>query len=326
MLDGLTGKEQRVLIALAFCLILGLGVESFHAEGKRNVQIIDLNQAIESSVDSFQQVEIAEFVSVREQLEAQPQQLVAQAGGKIDINTASSEELQELYRVGPKTAEKIILYRDENGPFKKIEDIMNVSGIGEKTFERMKDLITVGGGSAKASTAKKTTSTAKKTTSATTSSGSKKININTASATELTQLKGVGPATAASIVEYRKANGNFKSTSDLVNVKGVGPKTVEGIKDQITISGGSSAKKATTATKSAKPAASAVSSGKSKVNINTASASELTKLSGVGPATASKIVEYREANGPFAKPEDLVNVKGIGPATVQKLLNDITVE
>ena len=59
--------------------------------------------------------------------------------GKININTAGSEELQNLDGVGPVTAEKIIEYRESNGMFKTIEDIKNVSGIGDKTFEKFKD-------------------------------------------------------------------------------------------------------------------------------------------------------------------------------------------
>jgi len=62
---------------------------------------------------------------------------------RININTADSETLQQLTGVGPATAEKIINYRNENGKFKSIEDIKNVSGIGDKTFEKFRDKITV---------------------------------------------------------------------------------------------------------------------------------------------------------------------------------------
>lgn len=62
----------------------------------------------------------------------------------ININTASSFELETLPGIGPTTAGKIITYREENGPFLSIEDIINVSGIGPGTYERIKDLITVG--------------------------------------------------------------------------------------------------------------------------------------------------------------------------------------
>jgi competence protein ComEA len=63
--------------------------------------------------------------------------------GTININTADSDTLQQLNGVGPATAQKIIDYRDQNGGFASIEDIKNVSGIGEKTFEKMKASISV---------------------------------------------------------------------------------------------------------------------------------------------------------------------------------------
>lgn len=63
--------------------------------------------------------------------------------GKININTAGPEQLDEIPGVGPSTAERIIAYREENGRFHHIEDLMNISGIGPKTFDKMKDSITV---------------------------------------------------------------------------------------------------------------------------------------------------------------------------------------
>jgi len=65
---------------------------------------------------------------------------------KVNINTASLSELQTLPRIGPKVAQRIINYRKEHGPFKRVEDIMKVRGIGERIFLRIKDLITVGKG------------------------------------------------------------------------------------------------------------------------------------------------------------------------------------
>ena len=63
--------------------------------------------------------------------------------GKVNINTADSTALQTLNGVGPATAEKIIDYRNSNGRFKKTEDLKNVSGIGDKTYEKLKDDITI---------------------------------------------------------------------------------------------------------------------------------------------------------------------------------------
>ncbi len=62
----------------------------------------------------------------------------------VNINTASIAELDTLPGIGPTTAQKIIDYREQNGPFVNIEDIVNVSGIGPASYERLKDLITVG--------------------------------------------------------------------------------------------------------------------------------------------------------------------------------------
>lgn len=64
--------------------------------------------------------------------------------GPVNINTATAAELETLSGVGPKTAEAIVEYREANGPFESIEGIMNVPGIGEGTFEKIRDEITVG--------------------------------------------------------------------------------------------------------------------------------------------------------------------------------------
>ncbi|HHY80474.1 MAG TPA: transporter [Thermoanaerobacter sp.] len=66
-----------------------------------------------------------------------------QKNEKININTATKEELQTLPGIGPVTAERIIEFRENKGSFKKIEDIMNVPRIGPKMFEQIKDKITV---------------------------------------------------------------------------------------------------------------------------------------------------------------------------------------
>jgi competence protein ComEA len=63
--------------------------------------------------------------------------------GKIDINKATSQELIKLKGIGEKYAQQIIEYREKNGKFQKIEDIMKVKGIGQKKFEAIKDHIFV---------------------------------------------------------------------------------------------------------------------------------------------------------------------------------------
>jgi competence protein ComEA len=66
-----------------------------------------------------------------------------QKGDKVNINTATAEELDTLPGVGPSIAQRIIDYRTTHGPFQSIEDIKKVKGIGDATFEELKDKITV---------------------------------------------------------------------------------------------------------------------------------------------------------------------------------------
>jgi competence protein ComEA len=62
---------------------------------------------------------------------------------KINVNTASAEELTALPGIGKSYADRIVEYREKNGPFKKVDDLLNVRGIGEKTLERIRDRVTV---------------------------------------------------------------------------------------------------------------------------------------------------------------------------------------
>jgi competence protein ComEA len=77
-------------------------------------------------------------------LSLQVQQAQETSEKKININTAPAVELQKLPRIGPKIAQRIIDFRNQNGNFKSIEEIMKVRGIGEKVFKQIKDMITVG--------------------------------------------------------------------------------------------------------------------------------------------------------------------------------------
>lgn len=61
----------------------------------------------------------------------------------VDLNMATAEQLETLPGIGVRTAERIIEYRQENGGFKKIEELMNVRGIGEQSFLKLRPLVTV---------------------------------------------------------------------------------------------------------------------------------------------------------------------------------------
>jgi len=61
----------------------------------------------------------------------------------VNINTAPASELQTLPGIGAKVAERIVEYRQKNGPFKKVEDLMNVRGVGEKNFLKLKPHVSI---------------------------------------------------------------------------------------------------------------------------------------------------------------------------------------
>ena len=64
-------------------------------------------------------------------------------GGKVNINTADETVLETLPRVGPAMAKRIVDWRTKNGRFTAVEDLMSVTGVGEKTFDQLKDLVTL---------------------------------------------------------------------------------------------------------------------------------------------------------------------------------------
>jgi competence protein ComEA len=75
---------------------------------------------------------------------ARPRQAAAAPAAPVNLNTATQAQIETLPGIGAKAAERIIEYRQKNGGFKKIEELMNVKGIGEKSFLKLKPYLTVG--------------------------------------------------------------------------------------------------------------------------------------------------------------------------------------
>ena len=78
----------------------------------------------------------------------------AHVGGVVNINTAAVADFEGLPGIGAKTAARIVEYRQKNGPFKKVEELMNVRGIGEKNFLKLKPQLIVAAPKAEANSAK----------------------------------------------------------------------------------------------------------------------------------------------------------------------------
>ena len=131
-------KKTAILI-IAVIFIIQRSVVYFQ-EKKETNEIVFYSLPPQSESVRELPVESNEIIIIKETENEQSEKTVSD---KININTADSEELQKLYRIGPALAERIIEYRNSFGDFVTIEEIMEVKGIGEKTFEKIKDEICV---------------------------------------------------------------------------------------------------------------------------------------------------------------------------------------
>ncbi|MFZ5480398.1 MAG: ComEA family DNA-binding protein [Myxococcota bacterium] len=148
------------------------------------------------------------------------------------------------------------------------------------------------------------------------------VDLNAATAAELETLPGIGPSKAAAIVQYRTDHGPFKSVDELDNVSGIGPSTLASIRDLVSVGGGGAARASSDAPPKAAASAPPASSGSTSgcpVNINSADATRLMDLPGIGESKAAAILQYRTDNGPFASCDGLDAVNGIGEATLANL-------
>ncbi len=142
----------------------------------------------------------------------------------LDLNLADVEDLMALPGVGRKLAERIVLFRTQQGPFERFEDLLLVPGIGPSRMRQLPGHATVGSAAAPSPASPQpqppsTTSRRKQQPSRTAPQG---LDINAATFDDLVALPGVGRALARRIIDHREANGPFASVADLAAVSGIG--------------------------------------------------------------------------------------------------------
>jgi competence protein ComEA len=153
------------------------------------------------------------------------------------------------------------------------------------------------------------------------------LDLNRASAVELRNVPGLGPALAERIVEQRRRQGEFRRVEDLRRVKGVGVKTLERIRPFLHVEADTGVEPASVSAEA--PAASPAGGSKKptlaeKIDVNRAGEAELRRLPGIGPTLSARIVAARKQR-PFATVDELRRVKGIGAKTLERLRPHVTV-
>jgi competence protein ComEA len=168
---------------------------------------------------------------------------------RIDVNRANRAELLQLPGVGENLAQRIEDYRREHGPFRTVNSLQEVRGIGPMTLERLRPWVRAEGkadevrssiepddrapASKKASTATKEQN-GRKSVSKKEASLSAPVDINRATTTELQRLPGIGPKLSQRIVDERQRR-SFESVDDLRRVSGIGEKTLQRLRPYITV-------------------------------------------------------------------------------------------
>ena len=121
---SLTRREQIVVALLVASLVIGGAIslwDHFSPEATENFQVVRVAKPPETSLE--------------ETVPAEP-------APKVNMNTAAIKDLERLPRIGPKMAQKIVQWREKNGPFRTLNDLAKIPGIGKKTLSKLEDKVT----------------------------------------------------------------------------------------------------------------------------------------------------------------------------------------
>lgn len=219
ILASFTRAEQRLLLFILAIFTLGSGLQ-YWQESRKQYLHLDLS--------AMAPVEKSAGMEVR------PKGLTVD--GKVDVNLADAELLDTLPGVGPAMSRAILEHRKTHGAFASMADLDRVPGVGPAMMAKLAPLVSFGGAEATgAPPALPPGATAVTSSAPPAAAGNRLININTATAEELDELVGVGPALARRIIAYRQQNGPFRSPADLQLVSGIGPKLLEKNQGRITV-------------------------------------------------------------------------------------------
>lgn len=224
-----------------------------------------------------------------------PQPAPARRGGSLlDLNTATAEELAEVPGLTPTTAELIVAYREENGPYAAVSEIRDVPGVSDEAASQAEPYLTVSPSAPPPATPVYEPAPT-----------GGLLDLNTATVEELMQLP-LEEYQARMIVAYRNTYGGFARTEELLEVPGITPSDYERVRDRVTV----------------RPAAPRAAP---RVDVNTATEKELASVEGMTEEHARLIVAYRQTYGPYKTLDDLLQVPGITPEVLSRIRPGLTV-
>jgi competence protein ComEA len=147
------------------------------------------------------------------------------SGERINPNLADEAELDRLPGIGPALARAILETRRRGGPYRVLQDLERVPGLGSRTVRRLAPYVALPGGevAGRGSGGERYASR----DAAPREERRERLDVNRATAVELEALPGIGPARAGAIVRWREAHGPFRKLEDLLDVPGIGPATLE---------------------------------------------------------------------------------------------------
>jgi competence protein ComEA len=159
---------------------------------------------------------------------------------RIDADRASAAALARLPKVGPALAKAIVAFRQANGPFGGLEGLDRVPGIGPGLLEAVRPHVEFGLGGQAVGGSGGQIAASRGIIPCGTPGGlpgcpSTRLDLNLASVAALDSLPGIGPARAASIVQYRASHGPFRSVEELGRVSGMGPAALARVRDLVMV-------------------------------------------------------------------------------------------
>jgi competence ComEA-like helix-hairpin-helix protein len=154
---------------------------------------------------------------------------------RLELNLAEAAELRQLPGIGPVLAGRIIAERERAGPFRSVDELARIPGLGERTLAEARPFLFVSRVTSSSPAVTSSTSERSGTFLGGEGGVTPSLDLNRASSHELQALPGIGPVLADRIVADRSANGPFRHIGDITRVKGIKQKTLEKIRPYLRV-------------------------------------------------------------------------------------------